>query len=77
MDEHKGFGAIIGMVTKAVTLKSHATPKQEDILKAAIIMAKVAAANAAKQMDADLDAVLAVMASELNDTAKKIFMEEE
>lgn len=77
MDEHNGFGAIIGMVTKAVTLKSNATPEQEDILKAAIIMAKVAAANAAKQMDADLDAVLAAMAGELNDTAKKIFMEKE
>ncbi len=77
MDEHKGFGAIIGIATKAVTLKSNATPEQEDILKAAIIMAKVAAANAAKQIDADLDAVLAAMAGELNDTAKKIFMEKE
>ena len=77
MDKYNGFGAIIGVVAKAVTLKSNTTPEQEDILKAAVIMAKVAAANAAKQMDADLDVVLAAIAGELNNSAKKIFMEEE
>lgn len=75
MNDRENFDALIGASIKCAMLKSTATPEQKHILEAAIITAKVAAANAAKQMNADLDAVLISIANDLNGTAKKIFAE--
>lgn len=76
MEENR-LAAILALSSKVIAFRMNASPKEQEMIDSAVITAKMAAASAAHQVNADLATFLMIVATELNEAALNAEAEKE
>lgn len=75
--EENGFAAMLALSSKVIAFKTSASHKEKEMVDSAVITAKMAAASAAQQVNADLATFLMIVSTELSNAALNAEAEKE
>lgn len=68
MEENR-IAAMLALSSKVIAFKTNASPYEKEMVDSAVITAKMAAASAAQQANADLATFLMIVSTELSEAA--------